>query len=124
MSRSHRHANERFPRRASCSTMLTKAPMPQTEPFSPPTRPREDPEPAPHPSEAPPQQPKPEPDPFKPDWPRTRPTPPPKALTNQLGEKLALTAIELAGAELNGLLSMNKAAEACKRPPLPCPLLQ
>ncbi len=88
---------------------LPKASMPQTEPVAPPSRPREDPEPAPHPPEAPPSQPKPEPDPFNPDWPRTRPTPPPKALTNQLGENLALTPapppLNLAGAELNGLLS-------------------
>jgi hypothetical protein len=52
--------------------------MPQTEPISPPTKPRE--VPAPQPKSPPsPAKPKRELDPFNPDWPKTRPTPEPKA---------------------------------------------
>jgi hypothetical protein len=53
--------------------------MPQTEPMEPPTKPRKEPAPAPAPTK--PAQPKPqrELDPFNPDWPKTRPTPEPKA---------------------------------------------
>lgn len=50
--------------------------MPTTEPLAPPARPQE--EPAPQRRESPPA-PRREPDPFNPDWPQTRPTPPPKA---------------------------------------------
>jgi hypothetical protein len=50
--------------------------MPQTEPVAPPDTPREKPAPLP---QTPPPQPRREPDPFNPDWPRTRPTPEPKA---------------------------------------------
>lgn len=49
--------------------------MPQTEPLAPPTKPRETPVPQ---RKAPPQ-PRRELDPFNPDWPKTRPTPEPKA---------------------------------------------
>jgi hypothetical protein len=53
--------------------------MPHTEPLAPPRKPNESPEPAPRRRETPPQ-PKPKVDPFNPDWPKTRPTPQPKAL--------------------------------------------
>ncbi len=53
-------------------------PMPQTEPVAPPTKPAQ-PEPTRREPSAPPSEPKREPDPFDPDWPETRPTPPPKA---------------------------------------------
>jgi hypothetical protein len=52
--------------------------MPQTEPIAPPTKPRKHEEPPPE-REAPPTEPRPELDPFNPDWPKTRPTPEPKA---------------------------------------------
>jgi hypothetical protein len=56
--------------------------MPQTEPIAPPTKPREEPAPVPV---RPAPQPKPqrELDPFNPDWPKTRPTPEPKAWTSR-----------------------------------------
>jgi hypothetical protein len=53
--------------------------MPQTEPMAPPTKPREEPAPAPQPRKDPPPSPTRQPDPFNPDWPKTRPTPEPKA---------------------------------------------
>jgi hypothetical protein len=50
--------------------------MPQTEPIAPPTKPREEPGPK---REEPRPKPGRELDPFNPDWPKTRPTPEPKA---------------------------------------------
>ena len=50
--------------------------MPQPAPIAPPSKPQTDPAPRPEPPTVEPQI---EPDPFKPDWPETRPTPPPKA---------------------------------------------
>lgn len=52
--------------------------MPETQPtLPPPARPRE--EPAPAPRKEPPPKPQRKQDPFNPDWPKTRPTPEPKA---------------------------------------------
>ena len=53
--------------------------MPQTEPLSPPSKPREVPGTQPPRRENPPPNPQRELDPFNPDWPSTRPTPQPKA---------------------------------------------
>ena len=58
--------------------------MPQTEPAAPPAPAPTKPSPAPAPSREPPPAPAPikpqrELDPFNPDWPKTRPTPVPKA---------------------------------------------
>jgi hypothetical protein len=50
--------------------------MPQTEPIAPPSTPKTDPAPQP---DTPTIEPQTDPDPFKPEWPETRPTPPPKA---------------------------------------------
>jgi len=52
-------------------------PMPETEPIAPPITPHQ-PEAVPEPP-AVPTEPAIEPDPFNPDWPETRPLPPPKA---------------------------------------------
>jgi outer membrane biosynthesis protein TonB len=71
-------ARQRFSRETQ-SLELIMAPLPQTEPVTPPSTPRKEPEPTPQPAETPPPQPNPEPDPFQPDWPKTRPLPPPKA---------------------------------------------
>jgi hypothetical protein len=58
--------------------------MPQTVPIAPPAKPRKEPAPAPRKPAHPPRKPAhPRPqrelDPFNPDWPKTRPTPEPKA---------------------------------------------
>lgn len=50
--------------------------MPQTDPVPPPAPPREEPAPLRKP---PPSKPQRKLDPFNPDWPKTRPTPEPKA---------------------------------------------
>jgi hypothetical protein len=50
-------------------------PMPLTAPIAPPPKPKEEPS---RPREAPPE-PRRERDPFNPDWPKSRPTPEPKA---------------------------------------------
>jgi hypothetical protein len=50
--------------------------MPQTVPVEPPSKPRETPSPE---RVVPPPKPRRELDPFNPDWPKTRPTPEPKA---------------------------------------------
>jgi hypothetical protein len=57
--------------------------IPHTEPMSPPTKPRKEPAPAPAPRKAPQPKPQRELDPFNPDWPKTRPTPVPKARVGQ-----------------------------------------
>jgi hypothetical protein len=52
--------------------------MPETEPVSPPKPVREEPGPGPR-RETPVPKPQRKDDPFNPDWPKTRPTPEPKA---------------------------------------------
>ena len=54
--------------------------MPQTVPIAPPSKPREQPAPQ---RTTPPPKPERKLDPFNPDWPKTRPTPEPKARVQQ-----------------------------------------
>jgi hypothetical protein len=61
---------------AALRVMELRRGMPQTEPVAPPRKPREEPEPQRKPA---PVEPRRKPDPFNPDWPKTRPTPEPKA---------------------------------------------
>jgi hypothetical protein len=53
--------------------------MPHTVPLAPPVKPEQKPAPSPERRQAPPAKPQREPDPFNPEWPKTRPTPEPKA---------------------------------------------